>query len=235
MIDEYKTKKSKTTFYCKKHDVYFKKTPDDILQSLGCELCRKDYISDLIGYSNEEYSELFNSNVKYIKLIGEYTGMRNKVELKCCVCGLEWSANAYSVLKGVGCPRCKESKGEKLIRSILEDNNIEYVREYSPKWDERRFRYDFYLPKYNILIEFDGKQHFIEYTGSFLEFNTTLSDRKLSDEIKNELALKNKVKLIRISYSEYSNIKDNLIDLLKEFAEDDDLYLLKIGKEYQEV
>lgn len=70
---------------------------------------------------------MFESSVNNIILLDEYKGMRKKVKLKCVVCGLEWDANAYYVLKGVGCPQCNESKGERLIRHILDVNSIKYI------------------------------------------------------------------------------------------------------------
>lgn len=45
-------------------------------------------------------------------------------------------------------------------------------------------KFDFYLPEYNILIEYDGKQHFIEGKGLFdnpISFEKT----KQHDEFKN--------------------------------------------------
>lgn len=233
MLEEYVTKKTKIKFYCNKHNRVFYKTPDDILKSLGCDICRKEFISKVISYTNEDYLNMFKSNVINIKLLSEYNGMKNKVKLKCDICGFEWEANAYGVLHGVGCPSCNESKGEKLIRSLLEKNNIKYIKEYTPKWENTLYRYDFFLPEYKILIEFDGKQHFKEFSGTVFRTTSSLADRMLNDKVKNKLALKNSVKLMRISYSEYKNIKSFFIEELYKFIKNDDL-ILNIGKEYKE-
>lgn len=63
----------------------------------------------------------------------------------------------------VVCKKCNPiSKGERLIAEYLIENNIDFIREYWFKdlKDIRPLRYDFYLPKKNILIEFDGEQRF---------------------------------------------------------------------------
>ena len=52
-----------------------------------------------------------------------------------------------------------DSIGETNIQKILQNNNVKMYREYVFK-DLPNRRFDFYLPEYNRLIEFDGLQHF---------------------------------------------------------------------------
>jgi hypothetical protein len=58
--------------------------------------------------------------------------------------------------------------------------------------------FDFYLPKYNICIEYDGEQHFepLEFFGGIKAFD----ELKKRDEIKTKFCRDNNIKLIRISY-----------------------------------
>lgn len=56
----------------------------------------------------------------------------------------------------------KRSKGELKIEEILNLLNIYFKTEYSfpdfiNKYDKRNFPFDFYLPDYNICIEYDGE------------------------------------------------------------------------------
>lgn len=46
------------------------------------------------------------------------------------------------------------SSGENEISKYLSDNNVEYIQQFYIK--DFGFRYDFYLPKYNIIIEYNG-------------------------------------------------------------------------------
>ena len=74
-------------------------------------------------------------------------------------------------------------------------------------------RFDFYLPKYNLCIEFDGKQHFKpnNFFGGISGFLETV--RK--DTIKNYFCEDNKIDLLRISYKEFNKIEDILSKKLK--------------------
>lgn len=64
---------------------------------------------------------------------------------------------------------CLLSKGESNISKLLEDNKILYEKEkiftdlIAPS--NHKYRYDFYLPDYHRLIEYDGEQHY-SYTGN---------------------------------------------------------------------
>ena len=72
---------------------------------------------------------------------------------------------------GKGCPKCNSSKGELLTGKLLTIQNINYVSQKTyPDCKgiyNKNLRFDFYLPDYNILIEYNGMQHYIavEYWG----------------------------------------------------------------------
>ena len=81
---------------------------------------------------------------------------------------------------------------ELMIKNILENNNIEFYREVSfenlinPK-TKNKLRYDFYCPKLNLFIEYDG----INYHN-----NNIIKER---DNIKNTFAFNNNINIIRLS------------------------------------
>lgn len=95
------------------------------------------------------------------------------------------------------------SQGEYIIQAILEENNINYEKEKSFKdfqyEDTKQYpRYDFYLPDYNILIEYDGEHHF--NLSFWCKNQETLNRIQERDKIKNDYALSHGYKLIRIPY-----------------------------------
>ena len=96
------------------------------------------------------------------------------------------------------------SIGEQNIEFLLKENNISYIKEFKFN-DLGLYRFDFYLPEYNRLIEFDGKQHFQE-CGGVWDKNDNLKQRQERDKIKNQYALDNNIDLIRIPYWERDNI-----------------------------
>ena len=156
-----------------------------------------------------------------------YVTVNYKYEWK-CQNGHTWFASAKHVKNGTWCPICnKESKGEKEISRILNELNVNYIREYSfndCRGKKQPLSFDFYLPKYNCCIEYDGEQHFIfRETGIF---ENKLEEIKKSEIIKIKYCNEKNIKLIRIPYGfkkklkkiltiEYENEFKNSVDYTK--------------------
>ena len=102
------------------------------------------------------------------------------------------------------------SEGELKIREWLIENNIPYETEktFDGMVYKQPLRLDFYLPKHNIGIEFDGAYHLHSY--DWVGGGETLEINKLRDSIKNKYCEDNNIKLIRIPYWEYKNIANIL-------------------------
>ncbi len=88
------------------------------------------------------------------------------------------------------------------MEKFLIKNNLDYTHQH--KFDEckniNKLSFDFYLPDYNICIEYDGEQHFtsIEFFGG----KEGLKNRIKLDKIKTKYCNDNNIKLIRIKYTE---------------------------------
>jgi very-short-patch-repair endonuclease len=115
-------------------------------------------------------------------------------------------------LKGHGCPICKQSKGEKQIRQILENKNINYEvdKKFTNCKNIHVLPFDFYLPTYNICIEFDGIQHF--QLNEFFTNQKEFENIQKRDKIKTYFCKNNNIELIRIKYNE--NIESKLIHII---------------------
>ena len=108
------------------------------------------------------------------------------------------------------CGHCNLSKGELKIANILKENLINF--EQQKTFESCRFldtnylaKFDFYLPDYNLLIEYDGEQHFSPLENSWNnlnKFNKTIAH----DNFKNEWALKNNIRIKHIPYYDYNKI-----------------------------
>ena len=136
---------------------------------------------------------------------------KNGIIWKCqCDCGnicyKTTSSLHKSLISSCGCVNL--SKGCYEIEQILKSNNIDFIKEY--KFIDCSFLkplpFDYFLPDYNLLIEFDGEQHFINKP-HFEEVEKIHH----KDMIKNNYCFKNNISLIRIPYN-YSNLSIN--DLL---------------------
>lgn len=154
------------------------------------------------------YNKLEKSNISNPKIIS-YNG-RNKsyVVAKCCKCGYEWEIKKSHFFDGSGCPICAtKSKGEDKISEILTAKNISFTRQkrYADCKNKRVLPFDFYLDDYDILIEYDGRQHYVGY--SAFGGNDTLKKTQFHDSIKNKYCKDNNIILIRIPYWDFGNIE----------------------------
>jgi hypothetical protein len=161
----------------------------------------------------KESNEIHNFRYDYSKV--NYVNNQTKVIIICSIHG-DFEQVSSSHLSGAGCPHCMESKGERKISKFLDQKNIEYVRQ--KKFDDciglrYKLPFDFYLPKYRVAIEFDGKQHYepMEYFGGLESYNRL----KVNDKIKNDYCEDNFIELIRIRYDQIDRIYDILNECLR--------------------
>ena len=181
---------------------YLRESP---LCSCGCMShpnIKKGSIYNLVG---KKYGQL---------LVLEETELRENqvVVWKCqCDCGEICYASTTSLLSGrkKSCG-CMKSYGELIIKNLLKENNIQY--EYQKTFKNCIFPdtgknpiFDFFLPNFNCIIEFDGIQHFQITNG----WNTPEKLRKTmqSDLYKNKWCKVNNISLIRIPYTIINDIK----------------------------
>lgn len=151
-----------------------------------------------------------------------------KVWWICKKCGNEWKAIIQSRTKGNGCKKCASSKGEKIIKEYLKTKQIEYIQQKS--FNECRNKlplpFDFYLPQYNLLIEFQGEQHYEIATWWYKtkqEAEEALKETKNHDKIKRDFCKSKKIKFLAIPYTYYDKIEN----ILNEFFETNKLPKLK--------
>ena len=184
----------------------FEQRPDSHLKTKGCPKCsydnQKSSYLDFIDKSNNIHNSV------YCYTLTDYINSSTKVDIICPKHGIFSQNPNNHISKKYGCPFCRESKGEKEIKKILDLNGIKYIRE--KKFNDckhiKELKFDFYLPSYNTCIEYDGKQHFepIQYWGGDKEFKKT----QKRDKIKSDYCKKNNIKLHRIKYNE--TIEDKL-------------------------
>lgn len=99
----------------------------------------------------------------------------------------------------------RSSSGEILVGKYLMSEHIKYETQKTFKKCRHinLLRFDFYLPKYKICIEVNGKQHYepIEYFGGKERFET----QRIRDNIKRKFCEENNIKLLEIPYWEMEN------------------------------
>lgn len=96
-------------------------------------------------------------------------------------------------------PEIEPSEAEKLIIAELTLLKIKFLREVSfggfNTENGGSYRFDFFLPSYNLIIEYDGK-----------EFHKDLT----RDKIKNEFCKKYNITIIRLNSKHYFKMSETL-------------------------
>lgn len=146
-----------------------------------------------------------------IEMLGEYVDSYTPIEYR-CRCGEIHKSKPQHLTQGKRCGHCKRYTGEEAIKDFLNSNSIFYVKQYRFKdcRDKLPLPFDFYLPDYNMCIEYDGLQHFEQRKGW-----TDLSEVQLHDSIKTNYCKSNNITLLRISYKQLSEISDILTETFK--------------------
>ena len=196
---EYKNNGTKVCIICSKHGEFWQ-TPHNHLSNHGCIKCRDENNSKKFLFTKDYFISLANKKhnnfYDYFKV--EYVNSWTKVCIICPIHGEFWQTPAMH-LSGQGCPICNKSKLEIEISEFLETNNIEFVYQCNSKifkWLDK-LTLDFYLPKYNVVIECQGRQHFvpIEHFGGCNELEVI----KERDERKLKLCNEHNIKLLYYS------------------------------------
>lgn len=129
----------------------------------------------------------------------------------CIICPIHgefWQKPITHINKKCGCPYCNESRLEKEINDFLFENNIQFERQKRFEWLGRQ-SLDFYLPKYNIAIECQGRQHYKPTSFSNnMDGKENLKYTQVLDNKKKMLCEKHNVKLLYYSKEKY---EDNII------------------------
>ena len=219
----YENINTKIPLKCKKHKKIVYQTVTSFFNP-NYEACKKcGYLKIKRTYKSykDEISKIF-PDYKFENLTEEefqyrYTNNhKTRIKVYCQEHG--WFERPLFVLQnGLGCPKCsKKSKGEEAIQNFLEKNKIDYIREW--KLPETQTRLDFYLPKYNIAIEYDGIQHFkpIDFAGKGQKWaRERFREDKQRDFLKNKLCHIYKINLIRIPYWNFKNLKNYILKIFK--------------------
>lgn len=172
-------------------------------KDIGCGVCNSKLALDL-------------TNKRFGKLIAIKRADRARAEktkwLCQCDCGnfTEVFTSNLTSLHTTSCGCASRSIGEENIERILQDNGIFYIKEFSfPELiSNKKLRFDFAIFdaqwKLSHLVEFDGRQHFNEYTP--WNSKETLEERQNRDKMKDEYCKNNNIRLIRIPYSKRDTI-----------------------------
>lgn len=214
---------TKIEILCLSCNKTFWQTYNSHLSGCGCPQCGKikQGKSSRLGSQKilERIKATHGDKYDYSKCV--ITIMDKKIQIICPNHGSFWQAPEKHIY-GQGCPKCRASHGERSIFMLLQQNNINIVTQHSfNKHPELRgtgysyLTFDFYLPDYNLCIEYDGEHHFNfghYHKNSSVEDLCKIQQR---DNTKNWFCMNNKIGLLRVPY--WVNItKEKLLSSIEE-------------------
>ena len=204
----YINNKTKVKIICKKHGVFEQLPNSHTIQKCGCPKCANEETAIKQTFTSEKFieeSKKIHGN-KYDYSLVDYKNARTKVKIICKKHGM-FEQIAYCHQQGAGCPVCNYSKGEERIQNYLIDNNIKFEpqKKYNDLIDNSYLSYDFYIPSKNLLIEFNGMQHY-EWEQYFQPTYRDFLVQKHHDWLKRKYAKDNNINLLTIPYWELYNI-----------------------------
>lgn len=188
--------------------------PSNLLKGHGCSVCSGNAKHTVASLEKLLQEKQVDDSYKILSIID------HKVKVYHSKCGHTYTTSKQSIFAGSGCVKCCSSKGENEVRRVLLEMNKEFIEQY--KFKECKYKrelpFDFFLPKENTCIEFDGEQHFTPYRykkkgieSSKEKFIST----KRNDKIKDNFCKDNSIKLIRIPYYDFKNVETILKTALK--------------------
>lgn len=125
-----------------------------------------------------------------------------------CDCGRTTTLESHNWKNISSCGRCKYSKGEQKIEQLLTEHNIAFEQQkvFDTCKNETYLRFDFFLQDYNLLIEYDGQQHFYHDNNNGWNTKENFGKTQMRDAIKNQWCKDNNIPLIRIPYTHFEEI-----------------------------
>jgi len=215
-LDGYTNNKIEIDMKCNTCRNIFSQRADCHLNGQGCPYCAGKHKTTQVCIL--EFEEIHRNRFNYDKFI--YSGAHTDGTIMCNKCEQEFFQPPSEHLSGNGCPYCRMSKGEISIMNFLDDNIIDYSCQ--KRYADCRglgnlpIPFDFFIPKYNLLIEFDGVQHY--KLGCNFRGHTMTSEEfakiKEHDRRKNEYAKINNIDLLRIPYYNIKRIPEILREKL---------------------
>ena len=208
---EYINAKTKLEYICPKHKEYGTQyiTYNNLKQGFGCKYCGIERTADNRRLSFDEVKAIFAKH-DMILLDQEYKNTNIPLQYICehhKEFGVQYMSlsNAYKQ----HCPHCNKNKGEDKIAQYLLKNNIQFT--VHKTYDDLRgvgggkLSYDFYLPNFNLLIEYQGEQHDhpVEVFGGQEQFKV----QKEHDKRKTEYANVHGIELLEIWCYDFSDIE----------------------------
>lgn len=192
----YKSYNSKVEIICPIHGSFWQ-TPGHHLSGQHCPKCKgRIDTEEFIRLSKQIHKNLYDYS------LSEYKDVYTPIKIICKKHGVFYQLPYVHYGVGCGCQKCKMSHGEELIMHFLDKNNILYIyqKSFEKKNKKGRFVVDFYIPKLNMIIEFNGQQHY--YAVDIFGGEEKFKQQKERDEDLKQFCKDLNIRLLEIKYNQ---------------------------------
>ena len=167
-----------------------------------------------------------DTNGEYKLLSKKYINNKSKILVKHVSCGNNYYVRTDTFIRGSRCPYCIEYKNEKTITEYLNDNDIDFEPQKSFEGligKKNLLSVDFFIPKYNLIIEYDGEYHYLEEKHATRE--DAFENQKANDNKKDVYFKENGYNLLRIPFWMRDDIDELLTETFEALENDRSIYL----------
>lgn len=132
IVGEYVRSNDKVECRCRKCGYAWFAVPSSLLSGHGCPDCAKKANGDRRRKTHGQFvAELAEVNPD-IEVVGHYKNSASPVDVRCMICGHEWSPIARSIVNaGQGCPVCNRKRAAEKNRKSPQ-SFVERMREVNP-------------------------------------------------------------------------------------------------------
>lgn len=198
ILSQYKNMHQKVKCKCKIDSYEWDALPTNLIdKKSGCPCCSCNVTitgtNDIWTTHPEIGKLLVNKNDGFVNTVNSH----NKVEFRCPICGEVSVKNISNVYyQGFSCPVCSDgiSYPNKFMYILLKQLNVDFIKEFSPNWANRKL-YDFYIPSKKLIIEMDGGLGHGHRSFGNLK---TIDETKQIDILKDNLAKEHGIVVVRI-------------------------------------
>jgi very-short-patch-repair endonuclease len=200
IVKEYKNKREKIKIYHTKCGNDIEILLANIQRGQKCIHCENAYSSKNLETFKKEVEIL--GKKEYEVLSNNYINNKEKLLLRHLNCGTEYLVRPNDFISGHRCSYCRISFNEKKIENFLIENKISFEKQWKINIEGRILKADFYLNKYNTVLEYDGETHYFPIFGE-----EQLQIQKERDRLKDKFCQESNINILRIPYWKKNRIE----------------------------
>lgn len=206
-------------------------TPNSLLCGQGCPECGRIASNKNSTKTNQQFLFELNQTNPEVLPLQDYVQAKNPIWVMCKKCGHQWMATPDNLLHGGCCLECSSTPNEKKLGDILIQYGfkIERQKKYNDCRDKLPLPFDIYLLEYDILIEYDGEQHYRPVNfGGISDEDAYENFRKTQyhDSIKTQYCNDNNIQLVRVPYWEKNNLEAYILSQLQRYILQDKMIIV---------